>query len=160
MLKFNDFYDNEVTLSFERNPFAINPKHVWIITRYAGKWLLTKHKDRGLEFPGGKVEEGETPEEAAKREVLEETGGVVKELTYIGQYHVDGKGGNVIKNVYFAHVLELTDQPSYFETEGPVILDTLPKNITNNPSFSFMMKDGVLPNCLQSISKEKILLEN
>ena len=34
------------------------------------QWLLTHHLRRGLEFPGGKVELGETPEEAAVREFM------------------------------------------------------------------------------------------
>jgi 8-oxo-dGTP diphosphatase len=153
MIIFKDYYQNEVQLSFTENPFSNDPRHVWVITRYQDKWLLTKHKDRGLEFPGGKVEEGETPEEAARREVLEETGGVVKDLTYIGQYFVDGKGGEVIKNVYFGNVEKLLKQPSYFETEGPVLLKEIPKNIQHLSSFSFMMKDEVLPSSLKYIEK-------
>lgn len=60
MLTFRDFYHNEIRLSFLDHPFSKEPKHVWVICRFKGKWLLTKHKDRGLEFPGGKVEEGES----------------------------------------------------------------------------------------------------
>ena len=36
------------------------------------------------EFPGGVIDEGESPEEAAKRELLEETGLVAKKLVYLG----------------------------------------------------------------------------
>lgn len=39
-----------------------------------------------LEFPGGKVEDGETPAEACVREVLEETGVSIKETTLFGIY--------------------------------------------------------------------------
>ncbi|MBB6453395.1 8-oxo-dGTP diphosphatase [Salirhabdus euzebyi] len=157
MIKFKDFYHNEVTLSFTKNPFSADPKHVWVITKFADKWLLTKHKDRGMEFPGGKVEEGETPEEAAEREVFEETGGIVEDLTYLGQYYVDGKGGAVIKNVYFAKVNQLVKQRNYYETEGPVLLSDLPQNLTDIPSFSFMMKDGVLVNSLQFLEKAQLI---
>ena len=83
MLTFLDYYQNEVKLSFLDHPFSASPKHVWVICSYQNKWLLTKHKERGYEFPGGKVEPGETPEEAAIREVKEETGGLVDNLCNI-----------------------------------------------------------------------------
>lgn len=153
MITFKDYYDNMVKLSFSKNPFSEHPRHVWVISRFKQQWLLTRHKDRGIEFPGGKVEHGETPEEAAVREVREETGGMVEQLNYIGQYYVDGKGGSIVKNVYYATVHELVPQRSYFETDGPVLYESLPENIEQDPSFSFMMKDGVLPNSLKYIRK-------
>lgn len=155
---FTDFYRNKVTLSFMKQPFSETPKHVWVIARYKDRWLLTKHRSRGIEFPGGKVEAGETAEEAAAREVMEETGGVVKDLHYVAQYFVDGKNDQIIKNVYFAEIAELIDKDHYYETEGPVLLDTLPDNIKENDDFSFMMKDDVLPRCLKKI-KETYLKE-
>lgn len=157
MITFYDYYNNEVKLSFSRAPFSRHPKHVWVISRYKEKWLLTAHKNRGLEFPGGKVETGESPEDAAVREVREETGGIVDDLTYIGQYYVDGKGGRIYKNIYYANVSVLSDQPSYFETEGPVLLEELPEHIEKNPAYSFMMKDGVLPYSLEYIKKAQLL---
>lgn len=39
-----------------------------------GKFLMVRHHTRSWEMPGGRIEEGETPEEAAHREFLEETG--------------------------------------------------------------------------------------
>lgn len=152
MKTFKDYYNNEVTFSFADHPFSDDPKHVWVICRWQGKWLLTNHKDRGLEFPGGKVEQGETPLEAAKREVMEETGATVKEISYIGQYIVKGKSDTVIKNVYYAIIDRIEKQNDYFETNGPVILNTLPENIKEHQKFSFIMKDDVLTNSLEYIS--------
>ncbi|WP_053218822.1 RNA deprotection pyrophosphohydrolase [Virgibacillus senegalensis] len=151
MLTFKDYYNNEVTLSFEDHPFSKNPKHVWVICRYENHWLLTKHKERGIEFPGGKVEEGETAEEAAVREVDEETGGVVDDLVYIGQYHVAGKGGTIIKNIYFATIEKVIEKTTYYETEGPVWLEKLPERLKINSEYSFMMKDQVLPHSLKRV---------
>ena len=36
-------------------------------------------------FPGGKIEKGETPEEAAKREVSEETNLIIEDLEVVGE---------------------------------------------------------------------------
>lgn len=154
MQTFTDYYNNKVTLSFDNHPFSLDPKHVWVICKYKENWLLTKHKDRGLEFPGGKVEMGETAEQAAIREVKEETGGIVKTIDYIGQYFVKGKGGNIIKNVYFATIYRLVDAPTYFETDGPALLQSIPDNVRTNHLYSFIMKDDVLPLCINFLQKE------
>lgn len=148
---FHDYYGNEVTLSFAKEPFSKAPKHVWVICHYDGHWLLTQHRGRGIEFPGGKVEKGETTEEAAHREVLEETGATIKELYYIAQYNVAGKGATIIKNVYFARIEKLTSQQTYYETNGPVLFEKLPENLKENEQFSFMMKDEVVVHCMEYI---------
>ena len=151
--KFIDFYKNEVTLSFADHPFSKKPMHVWVICRYKDEWLLTKHKERGLEFPGGKVEEGETAEEGAVREVHEETGAIIDNIHYVGQYFVAGKSDQVIKNVYFAEIKMLIEQPTYFETEGPVLLNQIPENVKRNRLYSFIMKDDVLSYSLDQIKQ-------
>lgn len=148
---FQDFYSNEVTLSFLNEPFSKSPKHVWVICKFKDQWLLTEHKTRGLEFPGGKVEKGETAPEAARREVLEETGGIVDTLQYVAQYHVAGKQKTIIKNVYFATIRALEEQITYYETNGPVLLEKIPEDVRLNERFSFMMKDDVLSRCMRYI---------
>ncbi|MBS2970153.1 nucleoside triphosphatase YtkD [Metabacillus sp. KIGAM252] len=155
MYRFKDYYHNQVQLSFEKNPFSSLPKHVWVVCRYQDKWLLTNHGDRGYEFPGGKVEENETADEAAIREVKEETGGVVSSLQYMGQYRVSGKEKTIIKNIYYAAVSELIQLDDYMETKGPVLLDELPDNIQQDRRFSFIMKDEVLQQSLKRIIGNK-----
>ncbi|MFS1517531.1 RNA deprotection pyrophosphohydrolase [Bacillus sp. SCS-151] len=150
-IQFKDYYFNDVFLSFDNHPFSLSPKHVWVICRFYKQWLVTNHATRGLEFPGGNVEEGETPEQAAIREVKEETGGNIIDLQYIGQYMVMGKEKKIIKNIYFANINSIEEQPTYYETKGPVLLDHLPDNIAYNDSYSFIMKDGVLQNSLKRI---------
>ena len=152
MITFRDYYNNEVKLSFTDHPFSKQPKHVWVICHFQNEWLLTKHKDRGLEFPGGKVEDGENAEQAAVREVMEETGGVIKNIRYLGQYHVAGKARHVVKNVYFAEIENLEEQETYFETEGPFLIEIIPSNVKYNNQYSFIMKDDVLTHCLERLS--------
>lgn len=54
------------------------PRHVIVvgclIRNAEGRVLLIRHRKRGWEIPQGRVEEGENLLEAARREVLEETG--------------------------------------------------------------------------------------
>ncbi|MCT8137235.1 nucleoside triphosphatase YtkD [Anaerobacillus sp. CMMVII] len=149
VFSFIDFYKNKVEFSYDDHPFSNDPRHVWVVCKFQEEWLLTRHEDRGIEFPGGKVELGETPEEAARREVYEETGGVVDTLTYLGQYRVTAKQDHIIKNVYFARIKRLDDREHYYETVGPILLKELPPNVRFDKKFSFIMKDDVLTYSMQ-----------
>ncbi|ASI36128.1 MULTISPECIES: RNA deprotection pyrophosphohydrolase [Exiguobacterium] len=157
MIRFLDYYQNQVELSFDDHPFSTKPLHVWVIAVYEGKWLLTHHKQRGYEFPGGKVEPGETAEEAARREVMEETGGSIASLAYIGQYRVEGRGDTIIKNIYFAEIESLVPHLAVDETDGAFLLDDLPQRLDANRKYSFMMKDRVLPETLRVLAERRLV---
>ncbi|TDQ40297.1 RNA deprotection pyrophosphohydrolase [Aureibacillus halotolerans] len=151
MYTFQDYYHNHVKLSFKDNPFTDKPGHVLILCRYKGQWLFTKHPRRGIEFPGGKVEAGELPREAAVREVFEETGGTLSSLSYIGQYKVEGRHETIEKSIYYGTIAGLEKQKHYHETEGPVLFKQLPKKLKEDSRFSFHMRDEVVEMSIQHI---------
>lgn len=117
-------------------------EHVLTFPVYKGKWLFTRHKRRGLELPGGKVEAGEHPLQAAIRELKEETGAVVSSIWLVGQYEVEQCDGQRFdKNVYAVEVDTIGAQ-SGEDTEGPMLL---PLNVQPqvNEGFSPLVCDPV-----------------
>ncbi|WP_252189221.1 hypothetical protein [Rossellomorea vietnamensis] len=58
MERFIDENDKRVELSFQKGEFQQDSCHVLVICRYKGRWLLTRHKKRGLEFPGERGKRG------------------------------------------------------------------------------------------------------
>jgi 8-oxo-dGTP diphosphatase len=64
-----------------------NYRFVVTFARYRNKWIVCKHKGRDTwETSGGHIEPGETPPEAAKRELYEETGAVDFDITPVCDY--------------------------------------------------------------------------
>lgn len=153
MMRFLDENGKPVELSFSPNAFEEKAKHVLVICQYGEGWLLTNHKKRGLEFPGGKIESGETLEEAAQREVYEETGAILAELKFIAEYKFTDPIKSFVKSVFWGKVNRVEETTSYHETNGPVIVngDILQQRFGGQ--FSFIMKDQVVEQCVQLIQK-------
>ena len=89
MVKVTFIKQNEV--SDDKFKFAV------IAAKYSGKWILCRHKERTTwEIPGGHREAGETPLQAAKRELFESTAyiyriiGVDKFIGYVGYIYPNG----------------------------------------------------------------------
>lgn len=143
------FFDtNGYKVEFSEDPVFGESWHVFVLSRYKGRWVLTKHRERGLEFPGGKREAGESIEETAIREVYEETGGLVGQLQFLGQYKVHDPVKPIVKSIFYANLREVKKKEDYLETDGPIFLEALPAVL--GEEFSFIMKDEIVP---LSISK-------
>ena len=106
-----------------------------ILALYKGKWIFCKHKKRDTwENPGGHIEEGETPLDAAKRELYEETGAIDFDIEPLCDYYINGEiteryfKGNV--QVYFAVVHTLGELPPDSEMESIDFFDSLPNELT------------------------------
>ncbi|WP_019243979.1 MULTISPECIES: RNA deprotection pyrophosphohydrolase [Bacillus] len=153
---FTDTNGNSVHFSTNLNTFSTSPGHVLVLLYSSNGWVFTKHKKRGLEFPGGKKELGETIEQAAKREVWEETGAHIKDLIYIGQYKVEGMEESFVKNVYFARVDCFESKNNYLETDGAFFIKELPDTFSDK-TFSFIMRDQVVVLSLKRLKELQIV---
>lgn len=90
-----------------RGPRAVRPRvraAVGVVAR-DGRFLLQRRPSGGLlgglwEFPGGKIEPGETPAQAVRREFAEETGLVVRVLRPLGVVEHDYSHFHVSLHVF------------------------------------------------------------
>lgn len=144
-MKYKDLVGYECQLSFEKDAFMVESRHVLVITKYKGKWLLTEHRERGLEFPGGKVEAGESLIEAAKREVYEETGGICDQLDWFAEYHVQSSSP-FSKTVFIARISKIVDI-TLMETKGAILMDRLELD----QSYSFLMRDEGMKEIIKQV---------
>lgn len=88
-----------------------------------------------LEIPAGKLEYGENVEDAAKRELREETGMIAEELVYLGYFHPTPAYCKEKIHMYFARGLKETetdlDEDEFVEA-STVPFDELYKMVLTN----------------------------
>ena len=102
-----------------------------IAARFENKWIFVCHQNRTTwEIAGGHIEKGETSLEAAKRELMEETGSLKFNLDCVATYSVKKDGETGWGRLYFAEVLELGPIPDISEIAEVILLDHLPENLT------------------------------
>ena len=114
---------------------SIPNKYVVVFSRYEGKLLLSRHRDRDTwETQGGHIEPGESPEDAAKRELWEESGAVDFTLEPLCMYWAEARVGGKPQTgawgaIFFADIKDLGPMP---ESEMAEVeeFDTLPENVT------------------------------
>ena len=71
-----------------------------------GKVLLIRSERRGWEFPGGKVEAGETPQQALKREIEEELNTEIEVGDYLTTVEYDYPKFHLSMKCYWARIVE------------------------------------------------------
>ena len=71
----------------------------------------------GWELPAGSIDEGETAEESAHREVMEETGYKAEYLEKVHEFHAANGMSNHTLNIYFGRVKSLDLLPQHSDTD-------------------------------------------
>ena len=105
------------------------------VCKYKNKWLLSFNKKRnGWELPGGHIEEGETWQEAVKRELFEETGAIDFKVEPICVYSISSYA-----LLCYAEIKSLEDLPD-FEISKIELFDDLPENLTFKDTHTILFE--------------------
>ena len=106
------------------------------VSRYQGKFVFCFNKKRnGWEIPGGHIEEGETWQDAAKREMYEETGATKINVIPISVYKI-----STFALLCFCEILEMEKLPEEYEMSDILFLEDLPENLTYPDTFKLYFK--------------------
>jgi len=89
-------------------------KYVVIGAREQELWIFVRHRNRSTwEMPAGHIEAGESADQAAARELYEETGTVKSTLSYLCDYQVSIDGHTESGRLYGALIQEREALPDY-----------------------------------------------
>jgi len=121
-----------------------------------GRFVLVRQHRHGigdvtLETAGGFVDEGETPQLAARRELREETGYSLREIQSLGSVHPNTAMQSNRCHIFLARGVEAAGPPAPDEDEHiePVVLDA--------KAVRQALDDGIISNALSIVTLERAL---
>lgn len=118
----------KVSRVFPRDTFPMM-KYVVVFSRWNGRWLFSRHRERATwETQGGHIEPGETPLQAAHRELFEESGAKGR-LRYVCDYWAADDQGSSVGAVFLAEIDDVSPLPQSEMAEVRVF-DGLPDALT------------------------------
>jgi 8-oxo-dGTP pyrophosphatase MutT (NUDIX family) len=142
--------------SVEHDIYALEmPDWVTVVAvRPDGDIVLIRQHRHGvhevvLETPGGMVDQGESPERAAERELLEETGYTPKSLESLGWVHPNPAIQTNRIHLFLARDVTLTAAPSFDAHESVELVITSPSDVLA------ALRDGSVTHALSALALER-----
>lgn len=109
----------------DREPDPALCTATFCVTIYNGELLLVNNKSRGWELPGGHLDEGEQLKDALEREILEESGAVIKDPQLFGYKKISPKNPVRYKSTERFYPYPHSYVPYYF-AEASELFDAQP----------------------------------
>lgn len=102
-----------------------------IAAKYKDSWVFVRHNRRDTwEIPGGHIEDNETADEAAYRELMEETGAIDFTLECVATYSVEKDGKTGYGRLYLADIFKIGAVPDTSEIGEIKTAESLPESLT------------------------------
>ncbi len=126
--------NGEINTAVRTYPFGTLKTYDYVVmlSRYKGKYLLSRHNGRTTwELQGGHIEPGETPDEAARRELYEESGTDSFEIKPLCDYCGEEPGRNNYGKgkVYAVEIKHIGEMP-VSEMAEIRLFDSIPDELT------------------------------
>lgn len=104
--------------------------------KYNGKYVFSYNKKRnGWEIPGGHIEKGETWNDAAKREVYEETGALDVNIKPVCVYKIES-----FALLCYCEIEKIGELPDKSEMSEIMFSDELPDNLSFPETFHILFE--------------------
>ena len=99
-----------------------------ICARFDGRWVFIRHRIRKTyEIPGGHIESDETPVQAARRELAEETGAEEFTIECVATYSVDSGAARGYGRLFYAEIVKMGEVTDTSEIAEVILSDELPQ---------------------------------
>jgi 8-oxo-dGTP diphosphatase len=120
---------------------AVDLTYSVIAAKYGKKWIFVRHNERDTwEIPGGHIDGEETSEEAARRELMEETGAIEFNLECVATYSVSKNDRTGFGRLYFAEIIRMGPIPDISEIAEVKAMDHLPDELTYPDIQPYMLQ--------------------
>jgi 8-oxo-dGTP diphosphatase len=117
-------------VNFHELDNSVNLKFSVIVARDNNGFVFVKHQDRdSWEIPGGHIEAGETSAEAAKRELIEETGASSFSVYEVCNYSITVGNSISYGRLFFAEISDYSGSLD-FEIDQVKSFAHIPDNLT------------------------------
>lgn len=134
---------NPIIEYFPLNSISEKYTYVVIVSLYNSELVWVRKKGFSTwEIPAGHVEVGELPEEAARRELWEETGALDYELDAICDFSILSENGSSFNQLFLSTIRKFGELPN-FEIEEVKMGNHIPEALTHTTIQPTLIKKAL-----------------